>query len=312
MPKKRVRRQTVTQQIMGTVTEKLQKYQHDKTRKQYMRQVKKYVKFCREKFDSKTFSDCEKNGQEYSDFLQSENYTASTVHTYLAAVCAVFGVDLSAVKKPVRHVADYVRGRNARRDIENEKWAYIVEFQRRVGIRREELKHLRGKDFAADESGFPCVVVRRGKGGKLQYQRISGNDVEFIKAYFEAVPPEERIFEGKYFENDLNFHALRAECAKKYYFEQEKRMKENPEYRKKLEREIRKRWETMNLTRKGKPKKFKESEIAGTYFLRGKNRELALKRGLPLSYDKTALLATSIFKLSHWRNDVTVASYILA
>ena len=29
-------------------------------------------------------------------------------------------------------------------------------------------------------------------------------------------------------------------------------------------------------------------------------------------YHKLALLATSIFNLSHWRNDVTVASYLLA
>ena len=38
----------------------------------------------------------------------------------------------------------------------------------------------------------------------------------------------------------------------------------------------------------------------------------SLKKGLPLHYDKLALLSTSIFKLSHWRNDVTIASYMLA
>ena len=41
------------------------------------------------------------------------------------------------------------------------------------------------------------------------------------------------------------------------------------------------------------------------------SRSLAAKKGMPVSYDKLALLATSIFKLSHWRNDVTVASYLL-
>ena len=311
MAKKRIRKLTVTQQIMQTAKEKLKKYENDVTRKNYTRQVKRYVKFCREKFDSKTFYDCEKYIQNYSDFLQSENYTASTIHTYLASVCAVFEVDLGAIKKPVRHVAEYVRGRIVKDDLDNPKWTHIVEFQRRVGIRRDELKRLLGKDFQPDESGYTCVVVRRGKGGKMQYQRILEKDVEFVKSYFDAVSPEERIFDGKYFENDLNFHRLRAESAKEYYFEHLRKMKENPKYKEKLEKEIRARWEKMNLGKKGKAKKFKENELKGIYTLRGKSRELAIRKGLPLHYDKCALLATSIFKLSHWRNDVTVASYML-
>ena len=88
-------------------------------------------------------------------------------------------------------------------------------------------------------------------------------------------------------------------------------MKENSKYKEELEKEIRKRWEKMNVTRNGKVKKFKENELKGVYTLRGKNRELAIRKGLPVHYDKCALLATSIFKLSHWRNDVTVASYML-
>ena len=95
-------------------------------------------------------------------------------------------------------------------------------------------------------------------------------------------------------------------CLKK----QLQKIKENIAYAEKLEKEIRDRWEKMNLTKKGKSKKFKEIEIRGVYSLRGKNRALALQKGLPLHYDKLALMATSIFKLSHWRNDVTISSYI--
>ena len=53
-------------------------------------------------------------------------------------------------------------------------------------------------------------------------------------------------------------------------------------------------------------------EITGTYFIRGENKKLAIKKGLPLKYNKLALMAVSVFHLSHWRNDVTVASYMLA
>lgn len=317
MSKKRVRKPTITQQIMAVATEKLAKYQHDVTRKTYTRQAKQYIKFCREHFNVRTFEACKEHIQAYSNYLQSENYTASTIHTYLASVCAVFDVNLSTIKKPIRHTADYIRGRNtkhidSKNDFNNPCWSYIVKFQRRVGIRRDELKRLQGKDFDTDENGYNCVVVRKGKGGKKQYQRILPHDIEFIKQYFDAVNENEHVFDRKYFENDLNLHSLRAAAAREYYFAQLQKIKENPKYAEQLEKEIRNRWTKMNLTKNSKPKRFKEVELQGTYTLRGKNRELALQKGLPVHYNKVALLATSIFKLSHWRNDVTIASYMLA
>ena len=317
MAKKRERKLTITQQIMQTAIEKLSKYQNDVTRKMYTCQFKSYVKFCREHFNVRTFEDCREHIQDYSDYLQTENYTASTIHTYLASVCAVYEINLETIQKPTRHTADYIRGRSiknidSKNDLDSPAWSDIVEFQRRVGIRRDELKRLKGSDFDIDESGYLCVIVRRGKGGKCQYQRILEKDIEFIKSYFDGVAENEYIFDRKYFENDLNFHRLRAEAAKTYYTEQLKRIKANPRYAEQLEKEIRARWEKMNLSKKRTSKKFKEVEIRGIYVLRGKNRELAIKKGLPVCYDKLALLATSIFKLSHWRNDVTIASYMLA
>lgn len=317
MPKKRIRNPTITQQIMAVATEKLAKYQHDVTRKMYTRQFKLYIKFCREYFDCRTFDSCKEHIQEYSNYLQTQNYTASTIHTYLAAVCAVFEVNLAEIQKPIRYTANYMRGRkiifsNSKNDLDNPRWAYIVEFQRKVGIRRDELKMLRGADFGIDESGSVCVIVRKGKGGKCQYQRILEKDIEFIKSYFDRVKENEYVFDRKYFENDLNLHGLRAVAAKEYYREQLRRIQEDSSYAEQLEKEIRDRWTKMNLTKKSKPKKIKEVELQGTYTLRGKNRELALQKGLPVHYNKVALLATSIFKLSHWRNDVTIASYMLA
>lgn len=317
MAKKRVRKLSITQQIMQPAIEKLRKYQHDVTRKQYTKQMKLYVKFCREKFNSKSFEECQNHIQEYSDFLQEKNYSASTIHTYLAAVCAVFDVNLSTISKPVRHVADYSKGRNkryidAKNDMNNPQWSHIIEFQKRVGIRRDELKCLCKSDFCYDESGRACVLVRKGKGGKQQLQRILEKDIEFIKSYFDSTAPNKRVFDEKYFQNDLNFHRLRNQCAKEYYYEQLQKMKENPSYRAQLEQEIKLRWNTTNKKKNGKTKPFRNEELYGIYTLRGKNRILAKEKGFPLNYDKTALLATSLFKLSHFRNDVTIASYMLA
>ena len=314
---KRGHRQSVTQIIMEQVRRTQQNREHDTTRKQYLRHAKAYVRYCREHFDARTFADCAAHVQQYCDHLCLRGYTASSVHTYIAAVCAVWSVELSSIQKPKRYVADYVRGRaahrkvDARSDINDPRWARVVEFQRMVGIRRDELMRLTGSDLVEDESGAPCVFVRRGKGGKPQLQRVELSDLPRIRPYFENVDSNVRVFTKEYFDNNLNFHALRAECAKKYYFATLARIQNEPGYAAQLEKEIRARWALYCKDKHGRARRLPRDEIDGWYTLRGKNRTLAAAKGMPMSYHKLALLATSIFKLSHWRNDVTVASYLL-
>ena len=52
--------------------------------------------------------------------------------------------------------------------------------------------------------------------------------------------------------------------------------------------------------------------MSGQYKLRGKNRDLAKRMGFQSTFDRLAVLATSIFHLAHWRNGVTVRNYIMA
>ena len=317
MSKKRERKQTITQQIMQSVYAKLESYDHDLTRKQYARQTKQYIKFCREKYNVHSFEECSEHIQDYSDFLQRSGYSASTIHTYLSSVCAVFDEKLERISKPKRFVAEYKKGRNkalptAQNDLDNPKFVYLTEFQCRVGLRRQELTKITGNDLVYDESGYLCVRVLKGKGGKMQLQRILDEDIEFIKSYFDRTKTDEYIFDKKLFKNDLNLHQLRAEAARNYYRYLIDKINADSSFRAQLEKEIKDRWNAMNRSKNGKIKPFLHSEMYGIYSLRGKNRQLAIVRGLSVHYDKTVLLATSIFKLSHWRNDVTIASYMLA
>ena len=167
-------------------------------------------------------------------------------------------------------------------------------------------------DAVEDESGASCVRLTRGKGGKPQLQRVDPNDLPHLRPYFEAVAPTEYLFPAAMFANDLNLHALRAECARKYYFATLARIQNESGYAAQLVREIRARWALYCHDKHGRVRRLPKVEIDGWYTLRGRNRTLAVAKGMPLSYHKLALLATSIFKLSHWRNDVTVASYLLA
>ena len=79
------------------------------------------------------------------------------------------------------------------------------------------------------------------------------------------------------------------------------------------------RYAASKLKKKKKKKKKKkydwewdERRVCGEYRARGKNRIKAEKNGLPVVYDRLAVMAVSVFHLSHWRCDVTVDNYLLA
>lgn len=286
---------------------------HNLTKNQYKQIVRRYIEFCRKGFDVQTFEDCKGYIQTYCNYLIDNGYTASTIHTYISAVCKVFNVPLKLIDKPIRHISEYTKGRTKyqdayrrRRDLYDEEWKYLVDFQSKIGIRRAELRRLTGKDFILKDGEWN-IFVKNGKGGKDSYIYIHPDDVEFIRKYFENKEPNEKIFEEKYFKNELNLHFLRAKNAQRLYKILEEQIKHDPAYADEMVRRIRQRWNECNLDKQtGKPKPFPEDSIKGNYILRGKNREFAIKNKLPIVYDKRILKYVSMFLLSHYRTDITI------
>ena len=123
----------------------------------------------------------------------------------------------------------------------------------------------------------------------------------------------ERIFSKKEMKNHLNLHSLRAQAAKNTYAYLEEQLKQNgEEYRKKLENELREKWNKFNINPKaGKPRPFPENRLSGKYYLRGKSKEFAIKNNLPTSYDRLLVFYVSMQKLAHYRLGVTVQSYLM-
>lgn len=275
--------------------------------KQYRQHAIKFGEWCKKEYGIKAFADCKPYIQQYGDWLVSEGKSASTVHTYLAAVCRFFDVGLGSIKKPKRVCANNTRSRgqtksDTRRSATREASPRLYDFALKVGIRRAEYAHLLADDFVLDESGYPCVRVSRGKGGKLQLQRILPGDVDFVRSYFER--DTKYVFSRDEMRNDIDLHALRAMQARRAYDYYCTRIKQ--EGREKLAEELRARWAKYNT------KKWNESGIRSKpYFIRGANKRLAIEHGLPLVYDRLALMAVSVLHLSHWRLDVSVSNYML-
>ena len=289
------------------------------TVKQYKKHTQEFGAWCKERYKCKTVNECKKHIQDYSDYLRASGKSASTIHTYLAGVCRVLDVPLDTINKPIRVVADNTRSRGTkavdeRKDAGREVSPRLYDFASIVGIRRNEYLHLTPDDLVFDDFGHPCVLVRKGKGGKRQLQRILPAELEKVKAVFDNPATPEHLFSKSEMNNKIDLHHLRALRAQQMYRYYLNRIQTENDYREQLISEIRHTWEKDDEARKEngyKAKRWSDMKVTGNYILRGNNRKLAKKHGLPLQYDRLALLAVSIFHLSHWRHDVTVANYLL-
>lgn len=290
------------------------------TEKQYRNHAIKFANWCKEQYGCRTLDECSAHIQDYADFLVVQGRSPSTIHTYLAGICRICGVPLADIQKPIRVVAENTRSRgmkavDERKDAGREASPRLYDFAVIVGIRRNEYLHLTPDDLVFDDFGHPCVLVRKGKDGKRQLQRILPDELPAIKAVFDNPADAGHLFPKAEINNKIDLHHLRALRAQKMYRYYLDKIENEHGYRAQLINEIRHIWEHDDEARKEngyKAKRWSDMKVTGNYILRGNNRKLAKKHGLPLQYDRLALLAVSIFHLSHWRHDVTVANYLLA
>ena len=290
------------------------------TEKQYRNHAIKFANWCKEQYGCRTLDECSAHIQDYADFLVVQGRSPSTIHTYLAGICRICGVPLADIQKPIRVVAENTRSRgmkavDERKDAGREASPRLYDFAVIVGIRRNEYLHLTPDDLVFDDFGHPCVLVRKGKDGKRQLQRILPDELPAIKAVFDNPADAGHLFPKAEINNKIDLHHLRALRAQKMYRYYLDKIENEHGYRAQLINEIRHVWEHDDEARKEngyKAKRWSDMKVTGNYILRGNNRKLAKKHGLPLQYDRLALLAVSIFHLSHWRHNVTVANYLLA
>lgn len=122
--------------------------------------------------------------------------------------------------------------------------------------------------------------------------------MNFVRSFFDG--SEGRVFSDEEMKNKIDLYHLRAVRAQRAYHDYLASLKSDP------------------VTGRSSPKRYTAAGIActasveGNYYIRDNNRRLALAHGLPVKYDRLAVMAVSVFHLSHWRCDVTVANYLLA
>ena len=306
---------------LGKGNQIIQGMKNQKTAKLYKKHIEKFCQWAADQGIKRPsqliarYGDYQAAIQAWADYLISQGKTASTIHTYLAGVCKATGVSIALIVKPKRITSDNIRSRTdperndrGQQEADSGKYDGLIDFQSRVGIRRAELKRLTGKDLVTDIAGNVCVHVRKGKGGKEQLQVILPDDVQAVKAYFDGT--DEKLFDSQMMKNHIDLHAIRADHARKCY---DYYCNLTPAAREALRQDLVTRFILFHPWKdhSRKIEAFRK-DTEGVYRLRGNNRRLAIAKGLPTEYDKLALMAVSVYHLSHWRLDVTVSNYMLS
>lgn len=262
----------------------------------------------------------------WRDHMLDEGYSVGTIHTYASGICCGLQIPMDGIIRS-GNAMDKTKSlglsRRSQLAMADPKNAEIIRFQRMVGGRRTALQRLTGSDLVERDGGL-YIRFLRDKGGKNQLQYILPEDAEQVRAYFESVGPEERLFPEP-FHRDLDLHLLRAEHARRVYAHFA-RLCSTEEGRAELRRRLWQRYTDpvygckayLEAQRTGNQEAMRALRIRyaaemadGPYYLRGPNRRVARERGLPIVYDRLAILSCSVFALSHWRTDIAVKSYLL-
>ena len=265
--------------------------------------------------------------QAYEVYLESrvEGYSPSTLHSKLVAPCKAAGISMKEIRKPKRTAGRIQRGRSAtktgrgEREAGQERFRRLVELQKCVGIRRAELSRLTGGDLIEDDHGGMYIHVRRGKGGKEQLQYVLPDDRETVRRIFDGIGPEDRVFTAEEMRNHINLHGMRAAHARACYSYYADAIAKNPAASEALRAALLRRWDNGHMEMQKRDtgryraaqRAFCEDLDDRPYLLRGENREKAVRLGLPTEYNRLALMAVSVFHLSHWRLSVSVVNYLI-
>lgn len=255
--------------------------------------------------------------QGYEKQLEAAGYSPSTIHRRLAAPCKGVGVNMSEIEKPKRTADRITRSRKegankqGKAEATEARYSRLVALQKAVGIRRAELSRLTGTDLTEDESGYLCVNVSRGKGGKRQLQRILPEDEKSVIEIFRGVNPDQKLFSADEMNNKIDLHGIRREQAQRAYKYYCDRLKNEPGYKYQCRKELAARYKEFHRPGDSNKRFLHDIMNEEPYRLRGENRKKAIEQGKETEYNRLALMMVSVFHLSHWRLDVTVTNYLI-
>ena len=309
------------------------KTDHDLTVRQYKKDLGKFAEYCKSENITKTkqlgsLQERVNLINRYVEHLESRGLKPDTIHTYIVPVCKALDINPPGkgkaypINKPRRRALSIDKGRmpdlkNPRhlKDLSNPKYARAVAGAEILGLRRAEMAKVTSIKIEKDICGYDCVVIK-GKGNKIQHQRILPVDMPRMVDLISCCTGNQRVFSKAEMLNKINFHSIRRNHAQKLYKYYCNRIKNGEAD--KLRSELLSTWHAYHPQNRPKQdaiayKQFVRnvSDYNGVYKIRGDNLDRARLSGVNPCLNRLAIMCVSVFHLAHWRPDVTVRNYIL-
>lgn len=182
----------------------------------YLKHCCYFVKWCKENHGCKTIEQCKAYASEW--MKTRENLSVYTQKMEASALVKLYGCTLEElnIHTAARQRKDITRSRNTvKRDrhFSESNHAELVAFCRATGLRRAELKALRGTALHQDSSGYYLYISSGSKGGRERYAPIIGDKDLVIRLCKQAG-------DGKVFEkipSGADIHSYRRDYATAIY-----------------------------------------------------------------------------------------------
>lgn len=184
------------------------------TFRDYLKHACYFVKWCKEHYSCRTLDECRQYVDEWlTTRLVLSPYTQKLEACALAKVYDCSSEDF--IKTGVRHRAGITRSRkSAKRDknFSKAKNKEFIEFCKATGLRKNELKCLRGTQLIKKNGLYYIAVTRGAKGGRYREALIISNVEAVVKRMEEAGS-------GKVWSYvpDMDVHSFRSEYCTEVY-----------------------------------------------------------------------------------------------
>lgn len=272
------------------------------TMRTYQNEVKRYGDWLESQGMHKcTMAEASSHIQEYLDYQADRGLSAWSVHTSAAALSKTFQTDMRSYTIPQRNLCDITRSRGIRThdELNNRSVGDVLEANRTLTLRRNELKNLRVSNFS--DAGSSITMSTIGKGGKNN-TTIYTHPAELatIRELIANKAPTDYVFDRQAFKNDADYHQARAEGFQLRYQRICEDMRQRPEARTEYQQIIRDTFAAQGRTLR--------EDLDRPYVCRGSHRASLERQGIAVSYDRTAVMAVSLS--CHFRSDTMVQHYL--